>query len=110
MFKRMLLSRHSHMNLYLASACGIRRPGVSRLTRRSRLETIAEILETAKDGAKKTSVMYRCNLSYRQTKELLDYLLEIRLVTMGKSYHTTEKGRQFLEAYHTLEFLLEPNN
>ena len=44
---------------------------VSRLKRRSLFEIIAEILQTAKDGAKKTRIMYRCNLSYRQTKKSL---------------------------------------
>ena len=98
------------MNLYLTSYSDIRELEVSRLKRRSRLETIAEILETAKDGAKKTRIMYRCNLSYRQTKRLLDHLLETGLLTIGNSYHTTEKGMQLLEAYHTLQILLETTN
>jgi Predicted transcriptional regulator len=83
---------------------------VSRAMKRNRLEIIAEILQTAKDGAKKTRVMYNCNLSYRQTKKLLSHLLETGLLTIGNSYHTTEKGLQFLEAYHTLELLLNTRN
>jgi len=97
------------MNLYLTSYSDIRELEVSRLKRRSRLETIAEILETAKDGAKKTRIMYGCNLSYRQTKKLLNHLLETGLLTIGNSYHTTEKGLRLLEAYHTLELLLKTN-
>ena len=80
------------------------------MTRRSLFETIAEILETAKDGAKMTSIMHMCNLSYRQTKRLLSYLLETGLLIEGSSYHTTEKGLQFLKAYHTLELLLNTKN
>jgi predicted transcriptional regulator len=83
---------------------------VLRLLKRSHFEIIAEILETAKDGAKKTRIMYRCNLSYRQTNKLLDHLLETELLTIGNSYHTTEKGLQLLEAYHTLELLLNTRN
>jgi len=83
---------------------------VSRLMRRSDIKIIAEILETAKDGAKKTRIMYRCNLSYRQTKKLVSHLLETELLTIGNSYHTTEKGLQFLKAYHTLELLLNTRN
>jgi len=79
---------------------------VLRLLRRSYFEIIAEMLETAKDGAKKTRIMYRCNLSYRQTKRILNHLLETELLTIGNSYHTTEKGLQLLEAHYTLELLL----
>jgi len=83
---------------------------VSGLMNRSLFEIIAEILETAKDGAKKTRIMYRCNLSYRQTKKLVAHLLETGLLREGNSYHTTEKGLQFLKPYHTLELLLNTRN
>jgi predicted transcriptional regulator len=83
---------------------------VLRAMKRNRFEIIADILETAKDGAKKTRIMYRCNLSYRQTKKLVSHLLETGLLTVGSSYHTTEKGLQFLKAYHTLELLLNTRN
>jgi predicted transcriptional regulator len=83
---------------------------VSGLMKRRLFEIIAEILETAKDGAKKTRIMYRCNLSYRQTKKLVSHLLETGLLREGNSYHTTEKGLQFLKHYHTLELLLNTRN
>jgi len=78
--------------------------------KRNHFHIIAEILETAKDGAKKTRIMYRCNLSYRQTKKLVSHLLETELLTVGSSYHTTEKGLQFLKAYQALELLLNTRN
>ena len=84
--------------------------GVSRLMKRNHFRIIAEILETAKDGAKKTHIMYGCNLSYCQTKKLLSHLLETGLLAVGSSYHTAEKGLQFLEAYQTLELLLNTRN
>jgi predicted transcriptional regulator len=83
---------------------------VLRLMKRDRLEIIADILETAKDGAKKTRITYECNLSYRQTKQHLNHLLKIGFLRIGDSYHTTEKGLQFLQTYHTLELLLNTRN
>ena len=77
---------------------------------RSQAEIIANILQVAAEGAKKTHIMYGCNLSYRQTKKLLNHLLETGLLTIGTSYHTTEKGLRLLEAYHILELLLKTNN
>ncbi|MDH5267795.1 MAG: winged helix-turn-helix domain-containing protein, partial [Candidatus Bathyarchaeota archaeon] len=44
--------------------------------KRNRLEIISEILQVAKNGAKKTHVMYQCNLSYRQTEKYLNHLLK----------------------------------
>jgi len=78
--------------------------------KRDRFEIIAEILRSAKNGAKKTHIMYQCNLSYRMTQKFLAHLLETHLLKMGNSYHTTEKGLHFLEAYQTLELLLNTRN
>jgi len=78
--------------------------------RRSHFEIIAEILQTSKDGAKQTRIMYKCNLNYRQTRSLVPYLLETGLLTVGNSYHTTEKGLKFLKAYQTLKLLLDAEN
>ncbi|UCE15471.1 MAG: hypothetical protein JSV12_06230, partial [Candidatus Bathyarchaeota archaeon] len=64
--------------------------------KRDRLEIIAEILSVAKSGEKKTHIMYQCNLSHCQTKRFLTYLLETGFLRIGNSYHTTEKGLQFL--------------
>jgi predicted transcriptional regulator len=74
--------------------------------KRSLFEIIAEILQVAKNGAKKTNIMYSCNLSYRMTEKFLNYLLEAGFIRIGNSFHTTEKGMQFLQAYQTLELLL----
>ncbi len=74
--------------------------------KRDRLEIIAQILHVAKKGIKKTHVMYQCNLSYSQTKDFIDSLMEIGLLRIGNSYHTTDKGMKFLRAYETLNSLL----
>jgi len=74
--------------------------------KRSSFEIIAEMLQVAKNGAKKTRIMYSCNLSYRMTGNFLNYLLEATLLRKGNSFHTTEKGLQFLRAYQNLDLLL----
>jgi len=73
---------------------------------RSSFEIIAEILTTAKNGAKKTRIMYRCGLSYKFVQKYLDLLLETGLLMTGSSYHTTDKGMGFLRKYQNLELLL----
>jgi len=83
---------------------------VLRAMKRNRLEIIAEILQTAKNGAKKAHITRRCNLNYPQTKKLRSHLLETGFLTVGNSYHTTEKGLQLLKAYHNLELLLNTRN
>lgn len=74
--------------------------------KRNSFEIIAEILELAKHGAKKTHVTYQCNLSYGQTRDYLTYLLEAGFLRKGDSFHTTERGLEFLKAYKTLELLM----
>ena len=77
---------------------------------RSAFEIIAEILKTSKNGAKKTRIMYRCGLSYKFIQKYLNLLLETNLLRTGNSYHTTEKGIEFLRKYQTMELLLNTSN
>ena len=77
---------------------------------RSSFEIVAEILRVAKNGAKKTRIMYACGLSYRFVEKYLALLLETRLLRIGNSYHTTEKGMQFLRNYQTMDLLLKTRN
>ena len=77
---------------------------------RSSFEIIAEILKTAKNGTKKTRIMYSCGLSYRFVQKYLTLLLETGLLRIGNSYHTTDKGMRFLRKYQTLELLLNTRN
>ena len=74
--------------------------------KRTRFDIMAEILQVAKSGAKKTHIMYQCNLSYNQTQKLLPFMLESGLLRIGNSYHTTEKGLLFLQKYQDLERIL----
>ena len=77
---------------------------------RSSFDIIAEILTTAKNGAKKTRIMYSCGLSYNFVQKYLQLLLETGLLRTGNSYHTTDKGMGFLRKYQTLELLMNTRN
>jgi predicted transcriptional regulator len=77
---------------------------------RSSFEIIAEILETAKNGAKKTRIMYSCGLSYIFVQKYLDLLLQTGLLCVGNSYHTTDKGKGFLRKYRRLDLLMKTRN
>ena len=72
--------------------------------RRDRLFIIAEILDIARDGALKTQIMYRANLSFAQLNTYINLLLDTQLLeTNTKSrrtiYKTTKKGSEYMENY-----------
>ncbi len=79
---------------------------------RSRMDIIATILHEAKEGANKTHIMYRSNLSFRQLRTYLALLLNTELLRTvpergGKiKFQTTKKGRAFLQSYNNLKILL----
>ena len=69
--------------------------------RRSEFEIIGEILSLAKDGTKKTRILYQTNLSYTQLQCYLSYLLESNILEIQnnnsvKIYKTTEKGLRIM--------------
>jgi len=75
---------------------------------------MAEILNTATNGTKKTQLMYRCNLSFKQLEHYVNLLVAKKLLSKRIHngfrdivlYETTEKGRSFLQIYRTLNALL----
>lgn len=73
---------------------------------RSRLEIIAEILETASSSkAIQAKIMHRVYLSYPQLKDYLGLLLEnglIEYIQAERIYRTTLRGSRFLEIYRQL--------
>ena len=67
---------------------------------RRRLDIIADILRVVSEGARKTHIMYQCNLSYALLNRYLEEVLESRLVRKedgNRQYVVTGKGRQFLK-------------
>jgi predicted transcriptional regulator len=81
---------------------------------RGRLDIIANILNSSVDGAKKTQLMYKCNMSFKQLEAYLSLLTEKKLiherVHNGSKdpivYEITEKGHSFLRFYSSLKTLL----
>jgi predicted transcriptional regulator len=65
-------------------------------------------------GAKKTHIMYKCNLSFRQLHAYLNLLIDRRLLrklekkesSRQELYETTSKGKAFLQAYKNIKTLL----
>jgi predicted transcriptional regulator len=77
-------------------------------------------LLAANGGAKKTHIMYRCNLSFKQLHAYLKFLVEIGLLKSISEktgideklvlYETTKKGRMFVRTYEDLRVLLTTNS
>lgn len=83
--------------------------------RRDRLFIIAEILDIAKDGALKTQIMYKANLSFSQLNTYLKLLLETRLLEKAKNnkktiYKTTKKGCNYIQSYKEVIETLSSNS
>ena len=79
--------------------------------KRGHFEIIREILELSRKPAKKTSILYKCNLSFSQLQKYLDFIISRNLLTNLKNdgkitYMITEKGNKFLEEYERLNNLL----
>ena len=82
---------------------------------RGRLDVIADILEASQSEVKKTYLMYRCNMSFRQLKSYLEFLLRndlIHNVTDNGNgnpglFKITKKGKDFLKVYAGLTSLIQ---
>ena len=66
--------------------------------KRSRYEIVHDILDQCQNGAKKTWVMYRANLSYDLATNYLNDLVKRGLVENREGmFYITDKGKQLLE-------------
>ncbi|MEM2506761.1 MAG: winged helix-turn-helix domain-containing protein [Nitrososphaeria archaeon] len=67
---------------------------------RRRFEIIADILNAARNGAKKTRIMYVANLSHKLLEKYLMETINVGFIRFNNdNYEVTEKGRIFLERY-----------
>jgi predicted transcriptional regulator len=76
------------------------------LNYRSATDIIAMILFTAINGERKSAIMSKAHLNYRQIKKYIKILVINELVMEkcnlsegSTTYHTTEKGKNYLEMY-----------
>ena len=71
-------------------------------TRRAEMSILAFILKSTSDGAKKTKILYEANLSGRQMKNYLSFLISSGCIEeragkkKGILYYTTARGKVFL--------------
>ncbi len=83
-----------------------------RFIQRSRLDIIECILSNAENGSRKTRLIYQCNLSVSQFNKYASSLLEGKLLETQISgnkvvtYHTTDKGKEFLRDYQKIHEVL----
>ncbi|MEM3479151.1 MAG: winged helix-turn-helix domain-containing protein [Candidatus Bathyarchaeia archaeon] len=81
------------------------------ISKRSRLELYLEVLRAISKGVgKPTNIMYRCNLSWTNCKEILEFLTEQGLITVIENnnrrfYKLTENGRGLLENLNKIQCL-----
>lgn len=69
------------------------------MVNRDRHDIVIEILRDAMSKRKKTELMADVSLSYLQTKQYLDMLVEKGLLEIDQDHHlkTTKKGAEYLE-------------
>jgi len=80
--------------------------------RRDQISIITKILETAREGTRKTQIMYRANLSFSQLNEYITFLISnglIRQTTVkGKEvYVATARGLLITKRYSELLKIIE---
>jgi len=82
---------------------------------RSQVDIIADVLHETVGGAKKTHIMYSCNLSFRQLQNYLSLLLDRGLLLKASEeekgrdprfFKITSKGQNLLRAYDRLKSLI----
>jgi len=80
--------------------------------KRSKMELYLEVLRVISRGVNKpTNIMYKCNLSWANSREILNSLLEQNLITVIENnnrriYKITERGREILEYFDKAPDLL----
>ena len=79
---------------------------IKMVKKRSDLEISADVLRIAKEGAKKSHIVYRANLNFKIVQKYLTHLQETGLITYSSDDHslfrTTSKGSEYLEQYTKL--------
>jgi predicted transcriptional regulator len=70
--------------------------------KRSSLDLIADMLESAKGGARQTAIMYQANLNYELLRGYLALLIKRQLIEDRDAnglFYTSEKGLAYLKEY-----------
>lgn len=82
----------------------------TRFKNRNRMEIVSNILDIARNGALKTHLMYKANLSYMVVTQYLSFLIRAGLIEEiftddgpTRLYKTSPKGFRYLEVYQDLQ-------
>jgi predicted transcriptional regulator len=79
--------------------------------RRNSLDISADLLKIARDGAKKTQLVYRANLNFSIIKKYIERLRVNGFLVFKNGYYiTTERGVRFIDQYHELADLHRSHN
>jgi len=71
--------------------------------RRDKHDIVLDILNVAKNGKRKTHIMYKAKLSYDQLKAYLGLLSDRGLLEENDGfYRTTSKGLDFIKTYEEI--------
>jgi len=77
--------------------------GIREQTRRCRHDIIVEILEDAKKGIRKSPLMRRARLSFRQVEAYLRLLSDLQLIREEREiWKTTDKGVELIGICHCI--------
>ena len=83
--------------------------GLNKRPYRNRIEITANILELAKQGSRKTRIMYLGNLSFELVQKYLKQLEQLGLVEVNdkekgeRIYNITTRGVEFLSDFYELQ-------
>jgi predicted transcriptional regulator len=78
--------------------------------RRDTVYIIAEIIEITREGAQKTRIMYKANLSFTQLNDYLIFMIEQNFISKSednKVYVATAKGIEYIRRHKQLTQLLQ---
>jgi predicted transcriptional regulator len=82
--------------------------------KRSDIEISADILRVAKQGAKKSRIVYKANINFMIFEKYFKRLAEAGLIQIStqrnRLFKTTEKGVQFLDHYMSFKEYLRQTN
>ncbi len=71
---------------------------------RNNMDITAELLYVAKNGARKTHLVYKANLNFVLIKKYLVRLTENGLLeSVNERFYTTDKGARFLDQYEIIK-------
>ena len=80
---------------------------------RSRMDIYFDILSAARQSVRKTHIMYKSNLSYKQLDVYLSALIECNLIEEGvedgaRVFNVTSRGLNFIELFENISAYLSP--